>query len=314
MSSSFSPLQHQSKKILELLQQSVTQENPAWFLFKNKTRTPLFMTESIARLLMEISGGKKFLKARKKIKKLEDSLGAIEDYDALFHLFAKNKKIKKEQINYFKTKGEVEQKKLNEKLIKKEFYQELYQTLANSTLDLNTEKYVKQFQQEISKELNWCYEFFYNCPDGFTSMEGQVHEIRRKLRWISIYAQSLDGIIVLDEDKKIYSWEKKFITKTEKESPYNKIPVRKNLKGYIHFHKKAFLALSYVVAKLGEIKDKGLNMEALAKTKPAKEKAMELAAEQLGLHYTEKDLFKQAHALLQDYFVTHKLHDLLLVK
>lgn len=314
MTTSFSPLQNQSKKILEFLQQSASQKNPAWFLYKNQVRTPLFMAESITRILTEITEGSSLLKARKKIKKLEDALGAIEDYDTLITLFSKNKKIKKEQIAYFEKKLEKTQRKLNEKLIEKEFYQELFQALSADNLNLNTKEQVEKFKKQISEELEYCYAFFTGLKRGFTSMEEEVHEIRRKLRWTSIYAQSLEGLIVLDTDDKKYSWEKQFITEAEKKSSFNKLPVRKDLAAYIHFNQKAFYALSFVIAKLGDIKDKGLRLQNLAGTLEDDKQAMKTAANQLTLSYSEEDLFKEAYNLLQDYFETFKLHKLLLVK
>ncbi|PBQ32909.1 hypothetical protein CNR22_14375 [Sphingobacteriaceae bacterium] len=310
----FSPLQKQSHQILEFLQRSASQKNPAWFLYHHKVRSPLFMAESVTRILTEITEEKFLLKAGKKIKKLEDSLGALEDYDTLVTLFSKNKKIKKEQVAYFEKKLEKTQKKLNSKLIEKEFYQEIFQHLSSSKLNLNNKEWVEKFKKQISKELNDGYSFFTKLKTGFTSMEEEVHEIRRNLRWISIYAQSLDGLIVLDADSKKYSWEKKFITQAEKKSPYNKLPLQKNLEAYIHFNKKAFLALSFVITKLGEIKDKGLRWENLAESLPENKNAMDLAAKQLNLKYNQEDLFKEAYDLLEDYFVTHRIHELLLKK
>lgn len=312
----FSPLQNQSRHILEFFQKSASQENPAWFLYKHKVRTPLFMAESITRILTEITEEKYLSKASKKIKKLEDTLGAIEDYDTLAIFFSKNKKIKKEQVDYFKNKLEKAQKKLNKKLIEKEFYQELFQSLSSSKLNLNTKEQVEKFKKQIAKELKECYTFFTSHKTGFSSMEEEVHEIRRKLRWISIYTQSLDGLISLDKDTKKYPWEKKFISDAEKKSPYNKLPIHKDLEAYIHFNQKAFLALSFVIAKLGDIKDKGLRWENLAETleKNGHKSAMNLTAKQLNLTYSEEDLFKEAHALLNDYFVTYKIHELLIIK
>jgi hypothetical protein len=309
----YTPLQNQGKTILELLQRSVSQSNPALFLYQEKTRTPLFMAESITRILTGISGDKDLLRSRKRIKKLEDALGAIEDYETLYKLFSGYKSISKKQTDYFKNKFEKAQQKLNKKLIEKEFYQQEFQKLSTSTLNLNTKKQVKEFKHQMSKELQLCYEFFLSCEKEFTSMEDQVHEIRRKLRWLSIYAQSLDGLVILQKDNKKYPWEKQFITSAEKKSPFNKVPIHKGLSDYIYMNKKAFFALSHVIAQLGVIKDKGLNLEMLAKTEKGKH-AMHQAEKQMHVNYTEADLFEQAHSLLRQYFVTYRLHDLLLLK
>lgn len=313
-------LQNPGSQILELLQKSISQTNPAWFLYKSEVRTPLFLAESLTRLLEQLPHGKEMLKAGKKIKKLEDSLGAIEDYDSHYLLFSKNKNIKKEEADYFFEKRENAVNKLNEKLIKKDFYQELYHRLSGPhSPDFDNKLLLKNIKLLIAKEWKDCFGFYEQHKSGFDSMEDQVHEMRRKLRWISIYAQSLDGSIVLDVDKKKYPWEKKFITAAEIKSPYNIIPVKKDLEGYIHFNKKAFLALSFVVNSLGEIKDKGLQLEYLTRSirktlDLPKEKAQEMATKQLGIKYSESDLFKEAENLLHSFFIKYKIHDLLLSK
>ena len=313
-------MKHYSLEVLEVLQKSVSQTNPAWFLYKNKARSALFMAESLTRLLDNLPENKELSKETKKIKKIEDSLGRIDDYDALYLLFSKNKKIKKKEADYFLAKREKEERKLNKKLIEKDFYQQTFHSLAVTPLiHFHDKILIKKLHRQINKELRGCFNFYLKYPEAFTSMEKQVHALRRKLRWLSIYAQSFDGIIVLDPDKTKYEWEKRFITAAEIKSPYNKIPVTKKLEAYIHFNKKAFLALSYMVAALGKIKDKGLQMEELAKsicktTGCSKQQARKLTVDQLNLKYSEEDLFKEAHTLLHAFFIKYRIHELLLKK
>ncbi len=281
-------------------------------------RTPLFMAESLARLISDEK--KQFEKTQKKIKKLEDSLGAIDENDGFYQLFSKNKKIQNSEVLYFCDKREKAVRKLNEKLIKKDFYQDTFNVLANlPSPDFNNKPLIEALHKKIKQEINDCLKFYIRYSEEFTSMEDQVHELRRKLRWISIYTQSLDGIIILDEDKTKYAWEKEFITKAEVLSPYNKVPVTRKLPAHIHFNKKAFLALSHIVATLGMIKDKGLQMEALAKAVRktsglSHKEASTLVIKQLSLKYKEQDLLREAHALAKRFFTTYKIHELLLAE
>lgn len=316
----FLPLQYYSLQILELLQQSISHTNPAEFLYKKKTRKPLFMAESLTRLLVRLFNDKEMVSGLKKIKRLEDSLGRIEDFDDLYLLFSKNKKIKKEHWEYFLIKREKEIQKLNEKLIAKDFYQGIFNELSHKMqINFNYRPLIIKLQEEIGSELKRCFSFYLKYPDKFTDMGSQVHEMRRKLRWVSIHSQSLNGIIVLHPVKTRYEWEKTFIMREELSSPYNKLPVKKDLEHYIHFNKKAFMALSYVIRALGYIKDKGLHMEEFGKALRKSSDISKIRSKigtikQLSLNYTEEDLFKEAHSLLHDFFITYKIHELLILK
>ncbi len=143
-------------------------------------------------------------------------------------------------------------------------------------------------------------------------MELHVHELRRNLRWISIYAQSLRGIVVLKDSQVKYHWEKDFVPESAAGSPYNKLPIKKGLKHYTFFNKKAFCALTFVIEELGKIKDEGLEIESLAK---AIEKTVhyrsnsstKLAVKALGSDQTLKQLLEKAHKLMYAFFVTHQI-------
>ena len=316
----YQALQEYSLQLRDLFQKSLSQKNPALFLYQNKTRTPLFMAESLCRILSKVLKTKQLTKGLNNIKSLEDALGQIDLYDSLYLEFSKNKTVKPEQLNYFlKNKNKVVTD-FNKKLIKNNFYQNLFNALSSITETTTKRKQLLvELEIRIEKEIQKCLGFYLERPDKFTRLEEELHDVRRKLRWISIYAQSFNGIIVLDDDKNIYPWEKKFITQEEIASPYNKLVVRKNLHYYIHFNKKAFLALSHVVNQLGVIKDAAIEMEELkkatlktsAKTQLA---ATKLVVKQLNLKRTQEDLLEEAHTLLKEFFITYKIHELLIVK
>ena len=314
------PLQMYSKQLLELFQQAITQKDPAYFLYKKNARTPLFKLESLLRILSKTFNDKDIEKNRLKIKKLEDCLGRIDDYDALLKLFQKNNSVKKEEVNYFEYKRNKALEKLNKELRKKEFYQDLFNRLNTKfKIDFNEKELMLKLEDDLKREMKECFNFFSEFPSRFDSMEGEVHELRRKLRWLSIYGESLQGLIVLKDNLKKYTWEKFFITKAEIDSKYNKLPVNKKLKRHIEFNKKVFLAISFVITKLGRIKDEGLAMEALIKSVRKtsdmdSSEATDLVIKQLKPKYSQEQLLAEAHALLTDFFVKYKIHELLILK
>ena len=68
-------------------------------------------------------------------------------------------------------------------------------------------------------------EFVTKTKYHFDNVEEDVHELRRKLRWLSIYPQALQGFIQYSKDKKTELHLKKYLTKQIVNSPYNKLPI-----------------------------------------------------------------------------------------
>jgi hypothetical protein len=317
------PLQYYGFKVLKLLEQSASRPHPATFLHKEEIRSDLFMLESLLRLLSKINivkpRDKKTKDRLKATKKQEDAMGKLDDYYQIVGLFSKNKKIKKKQLDYLRDKHAEIAHQITKDLRKKNFYIDIFDNLvADPGINFNNTSLITKLKKEIEKEMQKCFGFYNKYPDRFSDMESQVHEIRRKLRWISIYGHSFNGIIVLHETKTKYVWEKKFITKTETSSSYNILPVEKGFVRYIKFNKKAFLALSFVIAKLGEIKDKAFQAKELEKsviaTKKNKTKVASVVTRQLNYRYNEKDLLAEAHDLLSEFFDKYRIHELLMLK
>ena len=91
----------------------------------------------------------------------------------------------------------------------------------------------------------------------FDNVETEVHELRRKLRWLSIYPQALQGAIQFAPDTKPVTHLKKYLTKEIISSPYNKLPAAGNNISFLMLNKSYFLALSWMIAQLGILKDEG---------------------------------------------------------
>ena len=311
------PFQIYCKQLIVVFKKAKTNANPALFLFKKNTRTQLFMAESILRVSNKLFEDKQIKKWHASIKKLEDYLGEIDYYVTSLADFSKLKTINSLQLQYISKKLDKAIDKLNEKLRKNDFYlTDLVEMNSGFKINFNDNTIVLKLHEEIKSELIEACEFFNQFPKGFTNMEAQVHELRRKLRWVSIYGESFQGLIVVREDKEKYKWEKAFITPNEIKNPYNKLPVKKNLNQYITFNKKAFFALSFVINNLGILKDKGLQLYSLEKSikKTDTEKGVNasiLAIKQLNVNYTKASLLNDAHTLLNTFFNTYKIDKIL---
>ncbi len=315
--SSFDPLRAYVLQLSALFERASKSRNPALFLYTRKARQLLFMAESLLRLLDNVYNQPVVHKARRVVKKLEDNLGRIDDFDGMLQRFSKLRTIKQKQLDYFTAKRDKQLEKLNRRLKHKQFYQVFFtEVLADIRINIHDKDFIARLKRDMQRELRLSSDFYKNL-EAFTDMETQVHELRRRLRWVSMYGESLGGVMRLKPATEKYVWEKEFITRRELDSPYNKLPLRKGLAKYIDVNKKAFYALSFVISELGNIKDEGLALpafeKALKKTSAQNTRqAHKQAVEQLKPAQTEKELLLAAHGLLRKFFVEYTIHQKLL--
>jgi hypothetical protein len=309
-------------KLKKQFKQAKTQKNPALWLYANNTRTFLFMVESLCKLFEKNPEDNNFKEWHDAFKKLEDGLGQIDFYDVFLKEFSKNKKIASKAIRYLESKKTKAVKKLNKRLIKGNWCGkriEMFETFIKKKNAIIDPACIKRLEETIRGELIWLKQFAGSVKYNFSDIEFEVHEVRRKLRWISIYSQSLQGIVKLVEDKSKRGWQKKYFTKNIIASPFNKLPVAKDLPCYIEFKRNHFFAFSWMINELGILKDKGLKLELLAKAirkteGTNKTKALKTAQLQLGVKYTEQTVLSEASKITKEFFVKNKIADGLMNK
>ncbi len=246
--------------INDLLEQSKAQKNPALYLFNNNARAILFKLEGLCRLYKNLHNKKRFEKLQTKAKELEDALGVIDYYNALAQnpAIIKDKKI----FEYFSAELADEFTFLNALLevtyFKKANFKKAKKKITSAKW-LSAEKEAQKiaaFYEEEKKELK-----LFASSLGYTDMELHVHELRRKLRWLSIYAQATNGLIQLtNETSPIFNAYK---TKEIVSSPFNALPKGDGLPYHVWLHGDAFYALSWLIQELGSLKDKGLTIAAI---------------------------------------------------
>lgn len=308
----------------ELLAKAAKQKNPALWLYQNNARTPLFMLEGLAKLYSGIHNRKKFEKLKVHFKLLEDTLGAIDYYDAFAKEFTANKKIPKTVTTYMQAQSREKVQSLNELLIENKWLGEdnsrinkIRKKLGKADWQKEKED-VKSIQAYYITAINQDLEFINKKDFLFTNVENDVHEYRRKLRWLSIYPQALQGCIQLSNSKKATpTFLLKYLTKEITGSAYNVMPDAGTQQYFLLLDKNRFYALSWMIAELGNLKDNGLRaiviQEALIQTSAKDEKAALAEAYKIAGpgQITIQQVLEKAEALCKTYCKEKNLESLI---
>ena len=307
-----------------LLTKAAKQKNPALWLYRNNARTPLFMLEGLAKMYASIHNKKKFTKLKEQFKLLEDGLGAIDYYDAMAKDLATNKNIPATVINYLQAECREKIQSLNEILIEKKWtgssenrIEKIQQKLASANwMEEATE--IKSMEVFYGEAIYSVAEFALQKKYHFSNIEEGVHELRRRLRWLSIYPQALKGCVQLVKPKTTVKHLAKYCTKEITGSPFNKMPNAGDSKYLLLFDQNYFYSLSWMIAELGKIKDSGLHVIAV------KEALQAAAAESDAIAYKKtyqllgakqkklKQLLDNAGAITKTYFTEQNLEHLVL--
>lgn len=312
-------------KLEALVLKADKQKNPALYLYQQNARTPLFMLEGLAKLYTEIHNRKKFSKLKEHFKLLEDALGAIDYYDAIAKNLSGNKKIPAKVQQYLQAQTREKIQRLNELLEEKKWVDNNNERILKIRKKLSEADWqdeadeIAAFQKFYKKAISDIDGFTHSTAYHFDNMEEDVHELRRKLRWLSIYPQALQGCIQLTDSKATAKQLSKYLTKEIVRSPFNQMPDAGENKHFLLLNKKYFLALSWMIDALGKLKDNGLQVVALKEALQQTESLDETAAikktyQLLGTKQAKLDtLLKEAASISQTYFKEKNLEQLIVV-
>ncbi|MEQ1553560.1 MAG: hypothetical protein ABL929_05240 [Ferruginibacter sp.] len=281
-------------KLDELLLAASRTNNAALYLYENDCRTKVFMLQGLCKLYAGMHNEKRFLKLKERFKQLEDLLGAIDYYDSYLKPFIKEKKLPATAIKFITAKKNEKIAALNTLLLKRKWINHSplrTKKIRKQLLKMSwqtPEKEAELIQVFYKKSIESINTFYTQTGDNFTDIETQLHELRRKLRWLSIYPQALLGCIQLTNSKIKDPKVAKYLIPEIVNSAFNKMPPKKNVEEIIIIEKNYFLALSYTIAALGKLKDNGLKYiittEAIqATTKLTEAQALKKAYELHGL-------------------------------
>lgn len=321
--SSFNPFLVHSVKLQSLLTKASKQKSPSLWLHQNNVRTSLFMLEALTRIHDYAFDEKIFAKWHKRFKKMEDVFGEIDYYLVLEKELKANKKIDKATVAYFTEKAKKRLEKSDSRLLEKEWLEgklkEFDARLNEYTVVYNKE-YLNELKLTIKADIENILIFLQKIDYSFTQFEKQVHEVRRKLRWLSIYAQALNGLIQLKKTAKKPKYQINYFTPEILKSPFNKLPVKPKNAVIMEFDHDSFFALSWIIRELGILKDNGLRVMALAEaiskttdcsTQEAKEKAHALLGIDKNL---EEKILKQVSEMVKTFILKDKILDTLVIK
>lgn len=262
---------------------AVQRKNPALWLYQNNARTPLFMLEGLSRLYADIHNRKKFTRLKERFKLLEDGIGAVDFYDAAAKQLSANKKLPgfiqhylqaqtREKIQHLNDVLEAEQwtgggiirlQKIRQKLEEARWMEEERETLEIENAYRATIRSVILFAKETTP---------------FDNMEEDVHELRRKLRWLSIYAHALQGTAQLASLRKPGTSLSAYLTPAVLASPFNQLPDPGKHRSFLLLDRNYFLTLSWIIDQLGKLKDDGLLIVAVKEALQQSEDLEEAAA------------------------------------
>ena len=306
----------------KLLNEAKNQNNPALWLFENGLRTPMFMLEATARVFEKIYDSKDLEKRKEQIKTVEDAIGAVDYYNAFAKELSLNQNIKPAIIEYLNQQTDLKIVELNsilndENWLNGKRIAKIKETI-NSVDWLSETNELKKMDQFYKKSIAKIDEFIKITTFDFDDIENDVHELRRRLRWLSIYPQALLG--VFQYSKSIENPPKnleKYLTPEILESKYNILPTTLQFTNPIEINKNYFFALSWIIAELGKIKDEGLRImvlkEAIENTDNSDLKIDESEIHKI-LNTKQKSLetlLSSAEKIVKPYFEEQNLKNLL---
>jgi len=319
----FNPFLFYSAQLQDLLLKSSKKKNPALWLYKNNVRTILFMLEALTRLHNHAFDEKLFGKWNKRFKKLEDLFGEIDQYAAFENELKLNKKIGKEVVKYFTINTSNYLEKCNRRLVEKEWFNDKLHSFDCKLSEFDVEYhqgYLEDLKHSMHDEIDTVLIFAKKSNYHFTKIEEEVHELRRKLRWLSIYAQALNGLVQLKKSTKKTKFIINYFTKDILKSPYNVLPSRPKNSSIIELDYDSFFALSWIVKELGTLKDQGLKIQKLSDAlfiseDITKDQAIEKAVKLLGFDLkTQENILKQSSKMVEIFLVKDKILEKLIIE
>ncbi|MEP6711707.1 MAG: hypothetical protein ABJA37_04780 [Ferruginibacter sp.] len=309
-------------KLEALFAQAAKEKNPGLWLYSNNARTPLFMLEGLAKLYAGIHNRKRFEKIKVHFKLLEDTLGAIDYYDSFAKEFAADPAMA-HITEYLQAQSREKIQRLNDILIEskwigeKESSVEKIRTRLQGAGWLQPKDEVKGIMDFYTSSIEVIKVLILATSKGFTQIEAEVHALRRKLRWLSIYPQALQGAIQLTDshipDENINN----YLVPEIVNSAFNKMPDAGNNTYFLLLEKNYFLALSWMIAELGKLKDKGLKIIAVTEALQQLDAIPQNEAQQKAYTVLGEDsaalqnILSEATTICRKYFEAHYLDQLI---
>jgi len=278
----------------KLLQNAGKSKEPAVTLFQSNARQVLFYLEALTRIYRNIHNKKRFERMRLMFKSLEDQLGKIDYYHAFIKEFSVQKNFPEKLLENLTQHYKNEISILDNLLINDGWINEKNSIITVINVELETATWLSSEDEQaeignsIIYQIEEIEEKYESGVLNFNDLENGVHEFRRQLRWISIYAQALNGLVQLKFIENSHAKMDLYLTKEVVISPFNKMPpLLPNLKP-ITIQSTNFYSLSWLIAESGRLKDEGLRIicieNAIKETAFVPEKDMKKKTKQLAIN------------------------------
>jgi hypothetical protein len=311
---SYNPFLVFSNQLEALLEKAKLDDNPALFLYQNGGRNIIFMLEGLTRLHEKAFESKKMEVWYERFKTLEDMIGQIDYLDIFRKKFEKENTLDAKELAGLSKKADKAIEELNKTLKKKGWLDQKMLKFDQFILKCKfkyDEKYQAQIVKTYKKEIQKIIEFANKIHFNITEVETELHEMRRKLRWLSIYSQALSGYFVLDKMKSNPTWSKQYMTEEIIQSPFIALPKKVADLPVIYLDYHCFVALSYVISTFGKLKDNGLQNIVLEHDLHfSKNKVMTILGDK---YVSEVTILAQGSMLLKTFF-GHKILENLVKK
>lgn len=276
-------------------------------------RNIFFRLETIARIGSGLGDKDHFEEARHLFKEAEDLLGEYDFYVAYLNLFKENKNCVFAFLEIFGDQLKESESVLRDNLKKwlapstteiiGEFYKRCEEVSFEDESDFT--KAFSRFLKKSAEKINHDYSTgVYNTSD----IEAGLHELRRKLRWISLYIQISGGIIQHHPSQHTEEKFNRYLTKEIKTSPFMQLSKHPTFKNPVILRTEIYAALSWMIATLGRYKDEALTL-ALFDHHPPLKNCYELTTPE---ELTEKAILKQVSEIADQFFkVDRIIHELI---
>lgn len=309
----FNPFLWHSQQLNALLMEARTADNPALFLYQKGARNIIFMLEGLTRIHKKAFDDETMDKWYDRFKMLEDLFGQIDYLDAFKKQFETDRVLDEKAIAELGRKTAIPVAELNELLDTKEWFKDKiskFDAFIESCQFRYDESYTARISAAYWDEIQKIEEFAVAINFQISELENELHELRRRLRWLSIYPQAFRGLFQLKRGSTDPDWSKKYMTEKIVNSPFNQLPppVENLAPIYLDYH--CFIALSYMIQEYGGLKDQGLQSFVLADELSLTESETEKVLRDK--YVSEKVILEKGTVLLKTFFKDHILQNLVI--
>ena len=253
----------QLSRLLPCLETAAAARESAPALYSTPARQWLFQLQALCRIYKKARDKKPFKRMAEPIKALEDQLGAVDYWDGWKKAATGINNFPSVMLAGIERHLRVELDTLETILSNDAWLANDFERLATMLDELADVEWhdVKRDRRTVCEflleEIDELEAKYHEGAFNFEKLEEGVHEFRRKVRWFSIYAQSLEGLVQLKPVSRPDATLRPYLTTAVIESRFNILPPPQMGTVPLRFEAPNFYALSWLIAELGILKDDG---------------------------------------------------------